>query len=549
MARLIQPRTEPDSSADVLTDTFKRHGFVAEAHALAEICRAVGLDHGDPLDPRGEDLDHVAEHVAHELRKLTPPGAGVELLLVLEIYVLHQAARQGFRNWQPNESTLAAVLDRCIHGRGDMSETVRVAMATVKNGPVQLRPLVAALFSGGHLDPLAFIDVDAVRTTTKRTGGSSWNQAAHDSDPRLPDFWLQLDSARTLEACARMFESEPLETLGALALGLERQIGLQYPGMCIEQGPNHRIGMRELYPHVEPLALVLCRRRAESGSNDRTLTQCCWSYARLAGTRARVLLGELYAPLARLALVELENMRKLLRGSDAETCLREQGDYLTEAVFFGPRTAPDALWPVFRRLALALREMPRRGVPLDLRTWDEHDPSFEKVPRPWNWVADHMARVLELLLACELERDAGLNELRREFAKFCIERVKTREKARADRPLANEDFFEPKPAWRAAYINAAKELHPNLGERGHHALTWSRDHDPDEDVRDAARSAADAIRHGHGLPKNTSPRRAMFAAFWWLRQAHVVSLGEHVDVEGAQRTFRKEMRRQASLEK
>jgi hypothetical protein len=152
---------------------------------------------------------------------------------------------------------------------------------------------------------------------------------------------------------------------------------------------------------------------------------------------------------------------------------------------------------------------------------------------------------LELLVG----RDDDLEVLRREFAKFCLDRIKTREKARADRPLANDDFFEPKPEWRAAYINAAKELHPNLGERGHHVLGWSRDHDPDESVRDSARSAAEVIRHSHGLPKNTSPRRAMFAAFWWLRQAHVVSLGERVDEAGAQRTFRKEMRRQADIEK
>jgi hypothetical protein len=549
MARLIQPRTEPDSSADVLADTFKRHGFVAEAHALAEVCRGVGLDYTDPLDPLGEDLDRVVEHVADALAKLAPPDADADLLRVLEIYILQQAAYHGFRNWQPDGHVVAA-LGALLMRDGDLSQTVRVALATVKNGPVQLRPVVAPLLSSGRVDPLAFLDVDLVRTTTKRTGGSSWNQAAHDNDPRLPDFWLSLDPVRAFDAFRRLFEAEPIETLGVLALGLERQIGLKYPGTPVARDSMHEIEIRELYPHVEPLTLVLCRRRAAEGrNNDRTLTRCCWSYARLAGERAPILLGELYTPLARDALTELENVRKLLRGQDAEALLQEHGDFLTEAVFFGPRTDPSALWPVLRRLVLALREVPRRGVPLDLRTWDEHDPSFEKVPRPWNWVVDHIARVLELLLGRELERDADLNELRREFAKFCIERCKTRNKAQPDQLLTNEDFFEPKPEWRAAYINAAKELHPNLGERGHHALSWSRDHDPDDDARDAARSAAEVIRHGHGLPKNTSPRRAMFAAFWWLRQAHVVSLGEQVEADGAQRTFRKEMRRQANLDK
>jgi hypothetical protein len=550
MARLIQPRPDPDVLADVLLDVFRRHGFATEASALAAVCRAVGLGDAGPLDPLQDDYERVAEHVASELRKLAPSDAPIELLLLLEMYVLQQAVRQGFRNWNPDEPTLiAAALRECARRRADLSEPLRAAWAIVKHGPAQLKPIAVALFSAGHVDPLNFLDADAVRTTTKRTGGSSWNQPSHDNDPRLPDFWLTLDPIRAFDAFRRWFEAEQIETLGALALGLERQIGLQYPGTRIARGPKQEIEIRELYPQVETLALVLCRRRSESQNDNQTLTRCCWSYARLAGERAPALLGDLYEPLARRALSELEHVRKGLRGADAEAFLRDHGDYLHEAVFFGPRTSSDSLWPVLRRLVLALREVPRRGVPLDLRTWDEPEPEFEKVPRPWNWVVDHIARVLELLLGRELERDDDLNELRREFAKFCLDRIKTREKARADRPLANEDFFEPKPEWRAAYINAAKELHPNLGERGHHVLGWSRDHDPDEDVRDAARSAAEVIRHGHGLPKNTSPRRAMFAAFWWLRQAHVISLGERVDESGAQRTFRKEMRRQADLEK
>lgn len=550
MARLIEPRPDPRVSADVLLDVFRRHGFVTEGPALAAVCRAVGLGDADPLDPLREVHDRVAEHVATELRKLAPSDAPLELLLILETYVLHQAARRGFRNWQPDApSLLRASISECVRTRQDLSEPLRAAMTILKQGPAQLKSVAKELFSLGYVDPLAFLDAGAVRTTTKHTGGGSWNQAAHDDDPHLPDFWLALDPIRAFEAFRRWFEAEPIETLGALALGLERQISLQYSGTPIARGFDHEIAMSELYAHVEPLALVLCRRRSESAGNDRTLTRCCWSYARLAGERAPELLGELYEPFARLALSELDNLRKVLRAPDADVVLHDNASYLSEAVFFALRTDPESLWPVLRRLVLALREVPRRGVPLDLRTWNEHGVGFEKVPRPWNWVVDHIARVLELLLGRELERDADLKELRREFAKFCIDRIKTREKARGARPLTNEDFFEPKPEWRAAYANAAKELHPNLGERGHHALGWSRDHDPDEEVREAARSAAEVIRHSHGLPKNTSPRRAMFAAFWWLRQAHVVSLGERVDVAGAQRTFQKEMRRQADFER
>jgi len=550
MARLIDPRPDPNQSADLLARVFTRHGFGDEAQALAALCRAAGLGAaGDLANELYEDHDRVVEHVASELSKLARsqhlPADAIQLLV---IYALDHATGQGFINWHPDNGTLLAAFDEWVKDRAELSDAVRAALTVFKNGPAEIKPIIGALLSTGHLDPLKFLDVEAIRSTTKGTGGS-WNQQARDNDLRLPDVWFALDPVAALDAFRRLFEAEPIETLGVLALGLERSLMLQSSGHRVRRGGENEIAMRELYPHMDGLALVLCRRRAEVQREDRTLARCCWSYSGLLGERAPNLLGELYEPLAHHALAELENLRKVLRGPDAEGFFQDHLDYLTEAVFFGPRTNPDALWPVLRRLVLALREVPRRGVPLDLRTWDEHDSAFEEVPRPWNWVADHIARVLELLIGRELERDRDLSELRREFAKFCIERVKTREKARADRPLANEEFFEPKPEWRAAYINAAKELHPNLGERGHHALTWSRDHDPDEDVREVARSAADVIRHGHGLPKNTSPRRAMFAAFWWLRQAHVVSLGEQVDVEGARRTFQKEMRRQADLEK
>jgi hypothetical protein len=552
MARLIEPRPDPNLSADRLAKVFVQRGFVDEAHALAAICRAAGLGAAGDLDhDLYEDHERVVAHVANEMFKLARPGSlPADAILLLAIHTLDRAAsRHSFINWTPTEDFLAPAFDEWVKDRADLSVAVQAAFTVFKDGPVEIKPIVGELFTTGHLDPLKFIDAEAIRTTTKGTGGVSWSQPTRENDPRLPDFWFALDPVASFDAFRRLFEAEPIDTLGVLALGLERSLMLQYSGNPVARGSDQEIQMRELYPYLDPLAHVLCRRRSESMNNDRTLMRCCWSYSRLTGERAPELLGELYEPLARLALAELENLRKVLRSPDAEAFLNNEADLLTEAVFFGPRTDPTALWPVLRRLVLALREVPHRGVPLDLRTWDEHEASFERVPRPWNWVVDHIARVLELLIGRELERDSELAELRYEFAKFCIERVKTREKARADRPLANEDFFEPKPEWRAAYINAAKELHLNVGGRGHHALTWSRDHDPDEDVRDAARSAAEVLRHGHGLPKNTSPRRAMFAAFWWLRQAHVVSLGERVDEEGAQRTFRKEMRRQADLKK
>ncbi|HSD86415.1 MAG TPA: hypothetical protein VLB44_02835 [Kofleriaceae bacterium] len=532
MPRLVQPRPDPDVSNPLHVDLFRRCGFDLEAFPLAVMCRAVGLDAEDPLDPLRDEQERVVEYVAADLRRRLPANAPLDVVMLLGVYSLQRALHQGFRCWQPDESRLLEIaVGECGQLRTNLSESLHAAMEIVQ--PNELKAVTRALFVAGLVDPLYFIDIGKLRTEPQR---EEWN------DLRLPAFWLALDPTRAFEAFHRCFEAEPVETLGALALGLQRQLLLSGPGMRVAR----KVEMRELYPLVEPLTLVLCKRH-DGRFDDLQLTESCWRYARLMESRAPSCLGALYEPLLKLAYAELENVRRVLRGSDAAAWMMARGDYLGAAVFFAARTSSDSIWPTLRRLLLALREIPERGVPLDLRTWDE--PGFSSPPRPWNIVIDHIARLLETTLALELTRDSDLDELRREFAKFCLDRIKTREKARSEHLLTDKDFFEPHPKWRAAYINAARELHPNLGERGHHVVGWSRDHDPDEEVRETAKSSFDVIRHGRGLPKNMSPRRAMFAAFWWLRQAHVVSLGGCVDEAGSQRTFAKEMRRQASLEK
>jgi len=108
------------------------------------------------------------------------------------------------------------------------------------------------------------------------------------------------------------------------------------------------------------------------------------------------------------------------------------------------------------------------------------------------------------------------------------------------------EFIEPNPMWRAGYAHALRELRANPGGRGHRALQWSFKNDPDEDVRAAAELAYQVVRKSHGVPLEQSPRRPLYAAFWWLRQAHVLSMSEIPDERGAQRTFNKEIRRSES---
>jgi hypothetical protein len=73
--------------------------------------------------------------------------------------------------------------------------------------------------------------------------------------------------------------------------------------------------------------------------------------------------------------------------------------------------------------------------------------------------------------------------------------------------------------------------------------------DPDPDVCEAAREGYERMRRGVGLPEDTSPRRAIMSALWWIRQGHLVGLGIQPDPDGAQRTRIKELSRTKEAER
>ena len=109
-------------------------------------------------------------------------------------------------------------------------------------------------------------------------------------------------------------------------------------------------------------------------------------------------------------------------------------------------------------------------------------------------------------------------------------------------------MVEPNADWRHCYVRAVRELRVNPGKRGHHTLHWSSQHDPSPAVREAARVAYHEISSYVKLEEGRSPRSAIFAAYWWLRQAHLLALGIQPDADGAQRTRIKELRRTKEAE-
>jgi hypothetical protein len=111
--------------------------------------------------------------------------------------------------------------------------------------------------------------------------------------------------------------------------------------------------------------------------------------------------------------------------------------------------------------------------------------------------------------------------------------------------FVDEDFVEPSAIWRNAYVQALRALRVSPYGKAHHVLHFVKNSDPDAAVRHAAKIAYKELRHDIQLPEGMSPKTPLFAAVWWLRQAHYVSLmgTNKLDKRGAQRTYYKEVRR------
>jgi hypothetical protein len=101
--------------------------------------------------------------------------------------------------------------------------------------------------------------------------------------------------------------------------------------------------------------------------------------------------------------------------------------------------------------------------------------------------------------------------------------------------------------WRQCYVQALAALRVNPGGRAHRTLFWLLNNDPDETVKGLAKRAHKHVRHldrhKPNLEEGASPRRPLFEAFWWLRQAHLMTLGVEIDRDGARRTHQKELHR------
>ncbi|MXX13477.1 MAG: hypothetical protein F4Z86_08530 [Gemmatimonadetes bacterium] len=417
--------------------------------------------------------------------------------------------------------------------------------------------LIPFLFPEGvPLDQVANLDL---LNPIRRPGWSSNDFR----DPDQIEFWLIWRFRDNAERCdiislntlLQAFSSFPEDVLADKILGLLHAIGY---AMNIAGLDSLNDGWRVVADELIPFMELLNEKEPELRRERASLLKAWWRlsvviYYRSMGGLGAGLSDELRDRLVASAAKHMGMLRKVLRETP-EDFAREDStgedvdDFYDKAfevlcIFATP-------WRCLKSLLLAFTEMTVPAIASDLRYWPESDK--EPPPHPYSripsWIGISM---YPQNLRDELNRDPHLQGLREEFAKFCLERLKTKKNDTRTKSNvsddADEEFVEPRRTWRQCYVQALTALRVNPGGRAHRTLFWLSKNDPDKNVREFARRAHRQIRHLNrnkpNLERGASPRRSLFLAFWWLRQAHLLTLGKEIDQNGAMRTRRTELHR------
>ena len=406
------------------------------------------------------------------------------------------------------------------------------------------------------------VDLDRLDPIPRR----SWS-SGDSIDPRQLEFWLIWRFRANTERCEKVkldtllpaFSDLSDDALGNKILGLLNAIYNAMTRASWELDSEERLDplndgwqvvARELIPFLE----LLNDRQPELKQERAPLLKAWWHlsgriYSWSLGGLESELSEDLRSRLVESATRQIGVLRAMLRdtpevfaGEDAPGV--PVSDFYDKAfyVLLGFATP----WKRVKPLLLAFTGMTQQAVAKDLRTWREHDSKDNPPPiysRVANWIEVAM---YPQHLQTELQEDPYLQSFREECAKFCLGRLRTRVK-RKDANYTDADFVEPRPVWRGCYVQALKALRVNPGGRAHRTLFWLLNNDPNPAVREYARRVHRQVRHldrnRPNLEEGASPRRPLFEAFWWFRQAHLLTLGIKVDDAGAMRTRRTELHR------
>ena len=360
------------------------------------------------------------------------------------------------------------------------------------------------------------------------------------------EHWLQFDLAAMLSAFFNRFKNTNDNQIGKLAFGLYIIIGRMFQELRTD---TSRI---ELDAPKIVQVMVLYFNEIEVRQirlpHDRWLKKALWKFIQpkhwfpFYGDFDGFALEDKKTKYTKEATTILGKIRSLItqntKQKNTEEFDRDYYDSIWRFLLHSQKA-----WIVLKPLLIAFSTLKDQVVASDLRYWVEQ--AREPLPQSvWIWLPERIASTIHGLRE-EQNEDTKLINIRSSFAEYCLSRLKTKKNIeqnnKSKTQLANEDFIEPREIWRKAYIRAVSELRINPKGKGHHILFWVSQNDPHNDVRQAAGSAYKTLRHNPEWQEDLSPRRALFGAFWWLRQAHLINLGIEVDPNGAQRTRSKEI--------
>ncbi len=388
------------------------------------------------------------------------------------------------------------------------------------------------------------------------------------SDPEQIEFWLIWRFRDNAERCdiinldtlLQAFSYFSKDVLGDKIFGLlhaieyATNIGFASGKERLKHaGYGWQIVADELIPFME----LLDEREPELSRERASLLKAWWwlsvlIYSKGRGGLESDLSDELRNRLVASAVKYLGILRKVLRETPEDF---EGVDSTGAPVYDFYHMAFEVLlifsspWRCLKSLLLAFTEMTEPAVASDLSPSSGSDK--EPPPHPYNQIPSWIGIAIGIFyrnLPRKLNRDPHLQELREEFATFCLERLKTKKNDTNRNEKVSDytdgDFVEPRSIWRQCYVQALAALRVNPGGRAHRTLYWLSKNDPDENVREFAKKVHRQMRHLNRNKPNLehgSPRRPLSEAFWWLRQAHLLVLGKEIDQADAMRTRRIEL--------
>jgi hypothetical protein len=146
--------------------------------------------------------------------------------------------------------------------------------------------------------------------------------------------------------------------------------------------------------------------------------------------------------------------------------------------------------------------------------------------------------------------DDDLKQLRQDMANDFVDYLKPLSPKEKERQAENyteheraesgfdSHYKEPSAIWRYAYVKALVDLGVKTDGKGHflhEALKKAAENDPSEKVRKAAIKADRELNRWRDGINGNDHKRRLYETFWWLRLAHLDSLGADIDRKASER--------------